>query len=183
MKNIQDCAKLYLNLINKRYIFSLENGIEFSVVFKSGNFAHLIGLHKLVDLNVLKKKSANLLFDEILNGTIKPSFIESSVKYYLIKNRIKYFENIFDLLNKEKTKVIVDFDKTLISGETQLDNTKYILYKIKDGGYFLLTIGNKGNGEYPETLFYEISKMYISGQNLLEISDIKIVENKKKKST
>ena len=46
----------------------------------------------------------------------------------------------------------------------------------------MLTIGNKGKGEYPETLFFEVTKKYISGQELLDIIDIDVVEKRRNKT-
>lgn len=56
MKDIKECANLYKQLLNKSYTFKLENDIEFTIHFNSSNFFHLIGLHKLTDLERMPDK-------------------------------------------------------------------------------------------------------------------------------
>ncbi len=181
LENIQDCAKLYKTLLNKTFYFTLENNIKFKLFFKAENFVHIIGLHKLTDLKLTEQYSAKVLFKKFLNGDITDELIKSSTNYSKIQNRICYFESIVDMLNKENTKIIINYDKTLVN-DSKLINTKYILYKTIDGCYLMLTIGNKGKGEYPETLFFEVTKKYISGQELLDIIDIDVVEKRRNKT-
>lgn len=180
MKNIQECAKLYKTLLNKEYIFTLENDYTFSIVFKQSNFYHLTGLHKLTDIRRLfgLKTSYDNIYKNILSGKINYQSIEKSIFYERIKNRIEYFETITDMLNKDKSKIIIDFDRNLVDG-TELINTKYILYRIISDGYANLTIGENQSKIYPETFFVENSKKYISEQTLLDIKNIEIIERKK----
>lgn len=179
MKNLQECAKLYETLMNKNYIFTLENGIKFKIFFKPGNFYHLLGLHKIKDVQQLKDISREKVYKDILDGTLESSVIESSVFYYKIADRIKYFEKITDMLDKEKSKIIIDFDCELVDG-SELEFTKYILYRHLKSGYANLTIGEKQGRVYPETYFFEDSKRYISEQFLLDIVNIEIKPLKKK---
>lgn len=180
LENIQDCAKLYKTLLNKTFYFTLENNTKFKLYFKAENFVHIIGLHKLTDLKLTEQYSSKVLFKKILSGDISNKLIKNSVNYHKISNRICYFENILDMLNKNNSKIIIDYDKSLVN-DTKLINTKYILYKTIDGSYLMLTIGDQGKGEYPETLFFEITKKYISGQTLLDIVDINVIERKQKR--
>lgn len=173
LDNIQDCAKLYETLLRKTFYFTLENNINFKLFFKSKNFAHLVGLHKLKDLKFLKQYSAEFLFNKILTGEIGANEIKNSVFYNRIEDRISYFERIFDMLDVNKSKIIVDYDKSIVSN-SKLHNTKYILYREIKSSYLLLTIGDRGKGEYPETLLFEISKKYLTGQQLLDVIDIRI---------
>lgn len=138
-----------------------------------------MGLHKLSDLRRLKSENPAKVFKDILSGNISVETIESSSFYYKIADRIEHFEKIADMLDKEKSKIIIDFNRELING-TELINTKYILYRdislYNDdlSGYANLTIGERQNKIYPETFFYEKSKRYISEQILLDILDIEI---------
>ncbi len=179
MKDIKECAKLYKTLLNKDYIFTLEQGIKFKLFFKMGNFHHLLGLGKLKDIENLnlKRNKAEDIYKKILKGDIKPDLIEKSSFYQLIKDRIENFQGITDLLDANKCKILIDFDKELLES-TNLTNTKYILYKHKNDGYLHLTLGDIGKGIYPETFFFENSKRYISEQTLLDIIDIEILDRK-----
>ncbi len=180
MKNIKECAEFYNTLLHKDYIFTLENGIQFTIFFKPNNFYHLVGLHKLTDIKrTFDGKAHDKIFKDILSGKISTTAIEKSVFYNRICNRITYFEQIADMLDKEKSKIIIDFNPSLIPG-TDLLNTKYILYRHLHSGYANLTIGEKDKKTYPETFFVENSKRYISGQDLLDIYSIEIIERKKK---
>ena len=175
LDSIQDCAKLYKTLLNKTFYFTLENNIKFKLFFKAENFVHIIGLHKLTDLKLTEQFSAKVLFKKLLNGDISNELIKNSTNYKKIQNRIYYFDNIIDMLNNKSAKIIINYDKSLVNN-SKLINTKYILYKTIDECYLMLTIGKKESGEYPETLFLESTKKYISNQELLDIIDIKTVE-------
>ena len=185
--DIQECANLYQRLLNKNYIFTIEGDITFTIKFQKSGFHHLLGLHKLTDQQVLVIKKpgneADVIYEKILNQEIPASVIEKSVHYYKIENRIKYFERIFDVLDKNKSKIIVDFDYTKLE-HSELVNTKYILYSRIPEGYFLFTLGESRNTKiYPETIFFEPSSKYISNQYLLDIYDIKIISIKSKNKT
>lgn len=184
--DIQECAVLYQNLLNKKFIFTVEGDITFSIEFKKDNFHHLFGLHKLKDQQtlVIKKpqNDAAKIYEKILNQEITAKTVEQSVHYSKIENRIKYFEKIFDTLDKDKCKIIIDFDPTKV-GDSSLKYTKYILYVRMPEGYFLFTLGMVRNNKiYPETMFFEPSAMYNNNQNLLDVYDIKIVEKTKRKT-
>ena len=182
--DIQECAVLYQNLLNKKFIFTVEGDITFSIEFKKDNFHHLFGLHKLKDQQtlVIKKpqNDAAKIYEKILNKEIDTKVVEQSVHYVKIENRIKYFEKIFDTLDKDKCKIIIDFDPKK-AGDSSLKNTKYILYVRMPEGYFLFTLGIARNNKiYPETMFFEPSATYSNNQNFLDVYDIKVVEKLKK---
>lgn len=182
--NIQECAVLYQQLLDKRFIFTIEGDITFTIEFQKGNFHHLFGLHKLRDQQVLIVKKpdndATAIYEKILKQEIPPSVVEQSVHYSKIENRIKYFDKIFDTLDKDKCKIIIDFDPAKV-GDSTLRNTKYILYVRMPGGYFLFTLGMvRGKKVYPETMFFEPSAMYNNNQTLLDVYDIKVVNKRKK---
>lgn len=177
MKDIQECAKYYKTLMRKDYIFTLENGVVFKIFFKPSNFYHLIGLHKLKDVKQLTEHHNSLdnIYKDILSGRISVQTIENSVFYSQIKDRVEYFEKITDMLDKHKSKIIIDFDPKLIEG-TELKNTEYILYRHLNSGYANLTIGKRNGNTYPETFFAEDSKRYISEQTLLDIVNIEVID-------
>lgn len=182
MKDIQECAKFYESLMRKDYIFTLENGVKFKIFFKPSNFYHLIGLHKLTDIRQITNKntSSAKVYKDILLGQISVKTIEKSEFYSRISSRVEYFEKISDMLDKCKSKIIIDFNPELIEG-TDLENTIYILYRHLNSGYANMTIGEKDNFIYPETFFVENSKRYISEQILLDVLNIEIINPAKKK--
>lgn len=175
MKDIQECAKFYGELLNKDYIFTLENSIKFKLIFAPSNFFHLLGLEKLKDVSM--KQPAKMVYFDILSGRISPEIISNSSFYRVIEQRIKQFEELGNMLNSDKSKIIVDFNKNIVPF-TELKNTKYILYRHKNEGYAHFTMGSKGKGVYPETFFFEESKRYVTGQILLDIVKIETVIRK-----
>lgn len=178
-KNIFECAQFYNKLLHKKYTIILENNFEFSFYFTPDNFFHLIGLGKLNDASYFKGKSKDLIFKKILKKEIPLESIEKHKNYCKIINRVKYFERIDKLLDKQRSKIIIDFDCDLVS-DTKLLKTVFMFYAHEKNGYTHLTIGKDNTKYYPETFIYEDSKRYISGQELLNIGDIKI-ENMSKK--
>lgn len=178
MKDIKECAELYKSLLNKNYIFTLENGITFTIYFQPSHFFHLIGLHKLNDLEKLTENSKSIVFKKILRGQITQAYIEKSLHYRSMSNRIQYFEEIANMLDKENSKVIVDFDHSKLTFESELNNTKYILYRRVKDGCAHTTIGKEKRELYPETFFFDESKRYLTGQTLLDIIKIETVIKK-----
>lgn len=178
MKDVKECAKLYKQLLNKSYKFKLENGIEFTIYFSQNNFFHLIGLHKLTDLSRIANLSKTVVFKKILKGDISQKYIEKSEHYKKIENRIKYFENMLDMFDITKTKIIVDFNPLLLNFDSELLRTKYILYKRLDNGCAHTTIGQESKKLYPETFFFDKTNVYLSKQNLLGIKSITVINRK-----
>lgn len=191
MNDIVACAKYYSTLLGKNYKYLLEDGLIVEFYFTPKNFYHIIGLHKLDDITVLN--NASLLQDIIDNKEIV-RLIESSCKLPLIRPRIEYFNEIKNIFDINQCEFIIDFDKNLVKGETELKYTKYLLYKRlnvkygKDdimilGANAILTLGENSNKKiYPETFFYEPSNKYNSGQKLLEVKNIFISEKSTEKS-
>lgn len=191
MNNIVECAKYYDTLLGKNYKYFLEDGLIIEFYFTSRGFYHIIGLHKLDDITILN--NASLLQDIIDNKEIV-KLIESSCKLSKISPRIEHFNEIENIFDINQCGFIVDFDKNLVKGETELKFTKYLLYKKLDikyscerviplGANIILTLGkNKNNKIYPETFFYEPSNKYNSGQKLLEVNNIIISRKNNKKS-
>lgn len=174
METINECARLYKTLLNKKYIFTVEHNISFVIEFKPNNFYHLIGLEKLTDLATLQNKSASKIFKDLCNDKISHSDIQKSNHYNKIENRIFNFQYLKNLLCfDESNKIIIDFDKSKLELKTKLDNTKYILYKRTIPFIVHLTIGYK-EYLYPETYIVEKTNIYLSEQTMLDIIDIKV---------
>lgn len=183
MDNLRECAIYYDSLIGNEYTLVLENDIKLVFKFEKSNFFHLLGLHKLTDVNEFyignRIKSKNVIYKEILSGVIPDSILCDKKGYDNIAERINNFQYIKDLLTYDKSnKVIIDFDKRLINRfESLLEGTKYILYKNIGNLYVHLTLGQKSN-IYPETFFAHNGKDYISEQTLLDIIDIQVKKHK-----
>lgn len=189
MNDIVECAKYYSTLLNKNYKYILEDGLIIEFYFTSRGFYHIIGLHKLDDITILNNAS---LLQDIIDNKEVVKLIERSCKLPVISPRIEHFNEIENIFDINQCGFIVDFDKNLVKGETELKFTKYLLYKKLDisckgvislGANVILTLGkNKNDKIYPETFFYEPSNKYNSGQKLLEVNNIIISPKNNKKS-
>lgn len=133
----------------------------------------MIGLEKLSNLNDFNGLGKSRIFKKLLKKEISLKNIENHKDYHKISNRIKYFEQIDKLLDKQHSKIIINFDNSLVSN-TKLLRTVFMFYAHEKSGYTHLTIGKEKEKYYPETFFHEDSKRYISGQELLNIVDIQI---------
>ncbi|MGN0455979.1 MAG: hypothetical protein ACI4F2_03895 [Acutalibacteraceae bacterium] len=179
MNTISECAKLYKTLLKKEFIFTLEQNIKFKLEFNPAYFFHLLALEKLTDIVKLKGKSPGKIYKDICRGNITDRTVRDSKHYRLVSDRVRYFEQLPELLCFSKSnKIIVDFDRSKLSFESKLTNTKYILYKRIDNIYSHLTIGCKGckNILYPETFIVENGSTYISNQTMLDILSIDVVQ-------
>lgn len=177
MNTLQDCLKIYLKLMKNDYYITLENNVKIKVYFDKKNFYHLLGLHKLRDITILRN-SPNVVFKNIVNGKITHNHITKSVHFNKVENRFKYFHYLPIMLSKD-SKVIVDFNYRLMN-KTKLKETRYILFRcINDEGVVHFTLGKRDGDVYPETFFFDDTNKYIEKQKLLKIRDIQTIKRKK----
>lgn len=169
------CIKKYEEIIRNNYTYKLDGGIILKIIFKKSNFAHLLGLHKLTDIDIfqslsdkdgnIKKGQAEIIYRKIKRKEIKFSDIINSDKFYLVENRIKSFLEIDDMLLFSE--VIVNFNSKKLKIETNMDTSlksNIIFFKNLGNKYIHLCIVNKNNETYPESFFVRTDKNYIKGQ-------------------
>ena len=168
--------KDYIRLQKCKAEYRLSNSMIVSFEYKKENFIHMLGLHKLRDIQVIKmyndksnqKVKANYVLSRIKKGKLTDSLIKASVFYSNIKERYENFsyENLTTLTY---TDAIINFNPTLIKSKLK---SIYILYEEKeDGTYNHLGISkdNKTQNFYIETFFHQVTDMYIKGQTIVEI--------------
>lgn len=175
-------AKDYSKFIDKNFIYKLENGAEIEVPFKRCNFAHLLGLHKLKDINILKKLSnpnsnvANLVYKHILKKQLTYEHISKSIFFSEMSSRLDNFHFLDQLLLSE---IIVNFDKSKVR-KSDL-KSDIILYEKKNNNYIHLCIAkDKKNERYPETFLVQPDKYYINKQDKVLVKSIHILDGKSK---
>ncbi len=101
MDKLQQCAKAFEKLIDKQYhiiIGRKGKPIDINLLFEATDFHHLLGLHKLKDIEALSGKRETV-FRNILTERTSLSMIEKSVYFNEMENRITPFtrlEQIFD---------------------------------------------------------------------------------------
>ena len=175
-----------MRLKDCRAEYKLANGECINVTYKEENFAHLLGLHKLKDIQLIQfwqdNNNKKVKFKEVIrrirNSTFTDSMIKSSVFYSEIQDRYERFsyENLTSLTY---TDVVINFKSSIIKSKIKSD---YLLFEKKGNGYNHLGIAKDGRtgNRYIETFFYQPSDMYIIGQNTVKIERLTLYDSKNK---
>ena len=175
----------YKSIVNYRIIYEFEDENIIEFVAKQTDFPHLIGLHKLVDIPIIRQ------FNDKSNQTVSAKFLISKIKKEIIltddviKNST-YFSKIedrYNRFNKENilslsyTDVILDFNPALIGSDLK---AKYVLFEEKEhGGYNHLCVAEANvDKKYLESFFYEPSDLYLRNQKRIKIKKVKIFDDK-----
>lgn len=177
----------YKSVVNYRVIYEFEDGTVIEFKPKQTDFPHLIGLHKLVDIPLIRQ------FNDKNNATVSAKFLISKIKKEVmltdsIVRKSSYFKNIeerYNMFTRENvlslsyTDVIIDFNASVIGSSL---NAKYVLYEKKDsGGYNHLCIAENSKLErYLESFFYNRTDLYLQKQKRIKIRNVKIFDNKGK---
>ena len=85
MDLIKERAQIYKELLETEYFYTLahkNNIIKLKIQFYKNDFSHLIGLHKLKDIESYIGKRSNTI-ERILKGKIKYDKIKNSKHYNL----------------------------------------------------------------------------------------------------
>ncbi len=177
----------YKSIVNYKVRYEFENGKVMEFVPKQNNFPHLIGLHKLVDIPIIRQ------FNDKNNQFVGAKFLISKIKQEkilteeIVKKSV-YFPDIEDRYNKfskdnilslSYTDMIVDFDPSQMNSRLK---ARYVLYEEKDPGtYNHLSIAETAKNEkYLESFFYEPSDLYLRNQTKIKIKTVKIFDDKGK---
>lgn len=98
--NLNHFYTFYIDyMVQRTFLFTLENGQTIKLNFEKNNFPHLIGLHKI---NSLKNKSANDIIKMLENNNIDINLLrrnENNIFNTELKDRMTFFPCIHFLLN------------------------------------------------------------------------------------
>lgn len=167
----------YMRLNGCRAEYILVNGIKIEFFYKEQNFIHLLGLHKLKDIQMIQ------LFNDKKNRVVQTQYVISRIKQEKFTDTMvrasSFFSEIADryetftydnLSTITYTDAVVDFDPSRISSKLKSD---YLLFEEKgQGEYNHLGIAlDPVNGKrYIETFFHQSSANYITGQKVIRVS-------------
>lgn len=143
MDLIKERAQIYKELLETEYFYTLahkNNIIKLKIQFYKNDFSHLIGLHKLKDIESYIGKRSNTI-ERILKGKIKYDKIKNSKHYNSIDRRLIEFIRIKNVLedensvfriyyNTSKTKIPMDYMIT-ISSDNELELSEYLILCLK----------------------------------------------------
>ena len=175
----------FKSIVNYRFVYDLEDGQIIDFKIKQKDFPHLVGLHKLIDIPIIR------YFNDKNNQTVSAKYIISQIKKQnilteTIIRKSSYFSQIEqrynnftkdNLLSLSYTDVVVDFDKTIFGSQI---NAQYIFFeeqKIQE--YNHLCVAEDINKEqYAESFFYEPSDLYLRNQQKIKIKKLTIYDEK-----
>lgn len=157
MNDLLDKFNEYKSIVNYRLFYILDDDKQLEFKLKQTDFPHLIGLHKLIDIPIIRQ------FNDSANKTV-------SAKYLISKIKRETFIT--------ETDAIVDFDASLIGSSL---SSNYILFEKKDAGYNYLCLAVGGDGKrYIESFFHNPKDLYIQGQHVVKIKKVEIYDSDNK---
>ena len=135
----------YLRLKGCKAEYELSDGTKLEVLYKEENFAHLLGLHKLKDIQLIQ------------------FWLDKSNKTVKLQTLIKRIKNeIF-------TDAVINFNPMLINSKIKSD---YILFEERpknEYNHMGIALDTKSGTRYIETFFHQSTDMYISGQEVVKV--------------
>ncbi len=171
MDNLLQKYNEYMRLKNCKAEYMLANGMIVDFTYKEENFIHLLGLHKLTDIQLIqlfndksnKKVQTKYVISRIKKNKFTDAMVKASVFYENIEERYDNFsyENLTTLTY---TDAIINFNPLLINSKIKSD---YILFEEKaNNEYNHLGIGvdPQTKKRYIETFFHQPTDMYIKNQ-------------------
>ncbi len=160
MDKLKECATSFQSLIGKEYIIKAgkqKKLIEINLIFKEEHFHHLVGLHKLKDIQKARGNS-KLIFRDILNNKITYEDISKSIFFDDIKNRLNCFMNIESIIDSQE--LIVQHN---LNYSMSAIKAKYIIYTLlPDNTYIYFFIDKDINQNYfGRSFFQSCDKSYL----------------------
>lgn len=166
----------YIRLKNCKAEYLLSNGMIIAFTYKEENFIHLLGLHKLTDIQLIqlfndksnKKVQTRYIISRIKKNKFTDAMVKASVFYPNIKLRYENFcyDNLTTLTY---TDAVVNFNPALINSKIKSD---YLLFEQKTNNeYNHLGIAEDSitQNRYIETFFHQTTDMYIKNQTIVKV--------------
>lgn len=167
-------------------VYSFENNDKICFKFKLTDFPHIIGLHKLIDIPIIRQ------FNDKENRKISAKFILSRIKKEDILTeatimKSKYFleiQNRYEAFTINNLMSIIYADKAIVFNPLTMGSylhAEYILFEKKEMGYHHLCIAKDSNGvSYVESFFCEPTDIYLRKQELILINKVEIYDKDNK---
>lgn len=166
----------YIRLKNCRAEYMLSNGTIINVTYKEENFVHLLGLHKLIDIQLIqlfndknnKKVRAKYIISRIKKAKFTDAMVKNSVFYKDIEERYENF-SYDNLTTLTYTDAVINFDPAIIKSKIKSD---YLLFEEKSNkeyNHMGIAIDKRTGNRYIETFFHQTTDMYIAGQTVVKV--------------
>lgn len=125
--------------------------IEITLAFYKENYMHLIGLHKLTDLQLQRYNKAKL-YDMIMNDELTYEDIRKSVFFAEIENRINYFPILEQALDSNE--LLIKYKRGFTKG-TVITAEYIIIYDYEDTTLHFFIDYNIETGKYIGKSFFD----------------------------
>lgn len=165
----------YMKLNNCTVEYEFENGDIINFTYKEENFLHLLGLHKLTDIQLIQfwmdKNNKIVKTETVIHKIKKMKFtdmmVKSSCHYHRIQDRYENF-TYDNLTTLNYTDAVIDFDPKKINSKLK---SNYILFEEKNSEYNHMGIALNGlrGYRYIETFFREPTDKYVARQTVVKI--------------
>lgn len=173
----------YMRLAGCCVQYELVNGVKIDFSYHEKNFAHLIGLHKLTDIQLVQfwldrnNRAVKLkdVLKKIKNETFTDEMVRNSVKFGKIKERYENF-SYTNLTTLNYTDAIVDFDASKINSSLKSD---YILFEEKQKkayNHMGIALDSIVDRRYVETFFCETTGKYMKNQTIVKVKSFRLID-------
>lgn len=164
MDKLLECAKSFEVLLDKKYhiiIGRKGKSVDLEITFEAVDFHHLMGLHKLKDVEALSGKREKV-FRDILAGRISISNIGNSSYFDQIAKRIEFFADLEDILDANN--LVFKYNEKAHS--FSLIQAEYLLSTPYKANEIYIFLDKKSNGKqfFCRSFFPKESKDYTIGQ-------------------
>jgi hypothetical protein len=176
MDPLQAKALEYEELLPFDHLFSLQDGRKVLLVFRESNFPHLLGLHKLTDIPMIRLMgsrsrqsiSPQALYKIILKGNFGMDNIVRSAFFQSVSSRIDAFgtESLEAMLYKLS---VVDFDPNRII--TDMLKARFLFVRQNGDHWEHLAIGRDIDKDsyFPLSFFVDVRDYYFFNQRVVDI--------------
>ena len=166
----------FMRLNNCRAEYFLSNGQTIDFVYKEENFIHLLGLHKLIDIQLIqlfndktnKMVQTKYIISRIKKGKLTDAMVRASVFYNDISERYENF-SYDNLTTLNYTDAVINFNPSFINSKIKSD---YLLFEErinKEYNHLGIAFDKNSNRRYIETFFHQDTDMYIKGQTIVKV--------------
>lgn len=175
----------YMRLENCRAEYLLANGQTIDAIYKEENFAHLLGLHKLIDIQIIqfwqdksnKKVKLSNVLRQIKNSTLTDTMVKASSFYPKIQDRYESF-SYDNLTTLNYTDAIINFNPSLMNSKIKSDYLLFEEKKPNQYNHLAIALDKKTGTRYFETFFHEPTNNYLTGQLVVPIKQFTLFDSK-----
>lgn len=166
----------YIRLKGCTIEYEFYDGTSIKTSYAEEAFLHLLGLHKLDDIQIIqfwidvnnKTVKRRDVIKQIIDEKLTDKVVRSSTKFSFIQDRYEYFcyDNLTTL---NYTDAVINFNPAVINSSLKAD---YILFEErpqKEYNHMTIAFDQAGGYRYVESFFHEPSMKYITGQSIVKV--------------